>query len=391
MKIINNLDATDYGSNLYRSTAQITNGETTIERIMYFQAENLYENAIDVISLEVFPQKNSAHPLNASFKYYGNATVEPVDSEGKYWKAVLQYSTSNPNATDINGNKVTSDTEPWKLLPDNISFTYPETTVPFDLAYNDKGELAVPVANSAGDAIPASRNVCSPQMTFTFAVKNWDVNNSIKYGDTINSSSINVCGLTIPSGAGLLRPPEASYITVYEDGSDKIKWQYYSVSVTIVFDIHGVLFLRKFLNVGDRAKFKSFDLSDDPLLKDAGVSGSITACETPSQICSFRKNTKMIVAGKNYYQPLGDVVTCSWTQYLAAREKYLNASSVLMEKGLMNSTYELQCEQEKSMPLDKDGYIDSSAIESKQYLKKEFNAYPKKSWASLNLPKKGLK
>ena len=293
MKIINNLPADDNGANLFRTTAQIVNGETTIERIMYFESTRPYEDAISVTSLSVFPQKNSAHPNHASFKYYGNATVEPVDQNGKYWRAVLQYSTSNPNATDVNGNKVTSDTEPWKLLPDNISFTYPETTVPFDLAYNDKGELAIPVANSAGDAISAARNVCSPQMTFTFAVKNWDVNNSIKYGDTINSDAIKVCGLTIPSGTGLLRPPEASYITVYEDGSDKIKWQYYSVSVTIVFDIHGILFTRRFLNVGDRAKFKSFDLSDDPLLKDAGVSGSITACETPSQICSFRKNTKI--------------------------------------------------------------------------------------------------
>lgn len=378
-------------SNQFHTTATINNGDATIDRIIYFESDGKDEDAVTITSLATFPQKYSAHPKHPNYKYYGNATIDPVDSTGRYWKAVLQYSTSNPNATTSSGGKVTSDTPPWDLLPDNISFTNPETTVPFDLAYDDKGELVIPVANSAGDIIPAVKSVCNSQMSFTFATKRWDENNAIEYGNTLNSSSIKICGIKLKKGQGLLKPPEASYLTVYEENSDKIKWQYWSVNVTIVFDIHETIFVRKFLNVGDRAKFKEISLTDDPVMRDSGLAVTIPETDNLSQICRFRKSKKFTVAGKSVYLPVGEIVFCSWEQYIAARQAYLDASSTLVNNGTLDSLYELQCEQEKQMPLDKDGYIDLSALETKKYLTKEFQVYPAKSWSSLNFPSKGIK
>lgn len=391
MKIIKNLPADSMAANLYRGTAQITDGDIAIERTMYFESTTDGEDAVDVTSLAVFPKKNSAHPLHPNFKYYGNATVEPVDKNGKYWKAVLQYTTSNPNATDSSGKPITSETAPWDLRPDNISFSYPEVTLPFELAYNTKGYLKVPVVNTAGDMIPASRTVSNMQMSFTFATKSWDYSKGIDYGDTINSQSIKICGITLGAGSALMKPPDASYITVYEDGSDKIKWQYWSVNVTIVIDLHDILLKRTFLNVGNRARFSSLDISSDPMLRDAGVSGVIPATPNASQICRFRKTEKQTVGGKDFYAPIGqDIIYCSWEQYIAAREKYLNASSVLMQSGKMDSLYELQCEQEQQMPLDQGGYIDTAGIASGEYYNLTFNQYPEKSWKNLNLPSKGI-
>lgn len=190
--------------------------------------------------------------------------------------ADLEYSTTDPNATDEDGGAVTSETKPWKLRPDNIQFTYPEITLPFEESYNAKGELrdnrgnpVLPVQNSAGDKIPLERTIRNMQMSFTFATQNWDINNAIIYGNTINSNEITVCGLKIPKNKGLLLPPECSYITVYEDGSNRIKWQYWSVTINIQIEKSGLLLCRQVHDIGDRAKFKELDLSEDAMLKYA--------------------------------------------------------------------------------------------------------------------------
>lgn len=388
MKILNNLSAIDTSSNLYRSTAQITDGKATFERTMYFESTKSGEDAVDVMSVKGFPQKYSAHPNKPNYTYYGNGTVEPIDSEGKYWKAVLQYSTNNPNSsgTSISGKPVTADTPPWDLKPDNISFTYPETTIPFELAYDKNGELTVPVRNTAGDKIPATRSACNVQMSFTFATKSWNINNAMTYGNTINATAIKVCGFSLPAEFGLLRPPEASYITVYEDGSNVVKWQYWSVTVTILFDYQNNLLKRKFLNVGDRARFLFLSLSDDPLVKRADVSRYISSSSTPSQICRFNKTQEQRIGGKLYFYPGGETVFCSWQQYVEARQRYIAASSILMSKGEMDSIYELQCEQEKQMPLSPNGYLDEDAVKNGRYNTVSFIQYPAKSWKKLNLP-----
>lgn len=393
MKIINSLPVDDYGANQFYTTVQINGGEATIERIMYFEQENPGEDGADISSLDVFPKRYAAHPRHPNFKYYGNASIEPVDQRGKYWKASLQYSTSSSSyssSSDKNGKKINSETPPWDLLPDNISFSYPEVTIPFEMAYNEKGKLEKPVLNSAGDIIPATRSVYNLQMSFNFAAKKWDENNGIDYGDTVNSSPISVCGIKIKKGQGLLKPPEATFVTVYQEGTTQIKWQYWNVNVTIVFDLNESIFERKFLNVGDRAKFNGFHLADD-LLEDANAEITLKKSDNPSQICRFRKTVKSTGGGTTRYNPVGDIVFCSWEQFIAAREAYLVASKKLMDQGKITSLYELQCEQERQMPLDEYGFIDNEAIENKKYRTVSFSAYPKKSWSSLNLPSKGVK
>jgi hypothetical protein len=389
MHILNHKHEESPESNLFRGTARITDGDVVIERVMYFESDNNNEDGATISSLDIFPQKYSIHPIHPNFKYYGNATIEPIDSDGKYWRAVLEYSTGTPNAKDTDGDEVTSDTPPWKLLPDNISFTYPETTLPFEFAYDEKGNLSVPVRNTAGDQIPATMNTRNLQLSFTFNTKSWDPGDAIEYGNTINSSSITVCGYKIRKRRALLYPPEANFITVYQDGTNKIKWQYWSVNVTILFDLNGNILNRIFLNVGNRAKFKELSLADDSLLRDAGVPATFSGTNKASQICSFRKTIRSITGEKNTYLPLGGLVFCSWEQYIAIRQAYLDASARLANR--ISSTYELQCEQEQSIPLDSKGYIDMVAVNGGEYESLYFSAYSEKSWKSLNLPTKGVK
>lgn len=387
-------------SNLFRTSANISGGVTTISRVMYFESDNMNEDAVDITSLPEFPVKYAAHPLHPQFKYYGNATIEPFGSQSKKWRATLEYSTSSTSSssTDADGNKINSETPPWKLKPDNITFTYPEITIPFKMAFNKKGNCNIPVVNTAGDALTATRSVYHTKLSFSFATQNWNTNDALTYSNSINSNSTTICGIKFPKNTALLLPPEATYVTVYQDGSDKIKWQYWNVSVNIMIDMSKNIFVRKLLNIGDRAKFTSLYLEKDDLLSDANIHTVFPPTNVASQICSFRLTKRVDQGnGKIGYEPLGDLVFCSWEQYLAIRRAYINASLSPKLKDKITGIYQLQCEQQSQMPLNKGGYLLTSAImghpdynPETEYLEREFDQYPSKSWNKLNLPKVGV-
>lgn len=405
----NGLGGADHDeSNFTRTEASVNNGVATIHRKMYFEADSVAEDSVDVLALAEFPTKHSAHPNHPSYKYYGNASIAPTSTRSKVWVADLEYSTTDPNATDSDGASVTSETKPWKLRPDNIAFTYPEVIVPFRESYdslgrmyNKDGNAILPVKNSAGDMIAAERSVRNIQMSFTFATLNWDINNAIEYGNSINAEEITICGLTIPAGKALLLPPECSYITVYEDNSTSIKWQYWSVNIVIQIDKTSLLLNRKMLDVGDRAKFPVLDLFGDALLAAAGADTSFIETLNASQICHFRKTIAYDIPGekdKKKYIPNGELVFCSWGQFISARQLYYEASMELVKSKKMNDIYELQCEQDTQMPLDGSGYLYKNAIEGTPeyvsgtpYMTLTFREYPEMRWDSLNLPKKGIK
>lgn len=390
-------------SQFTRLSASVSNGEATIHRYIFFEAESASEDAADILGMESFPQKNSAHPRHPSYKYYGNAQISPVSNSKKYWMADLEYSSSNPNAKDSDGNTVTKDTKPWKLKPTDIGFSYPETTMAFTAAYNSSGKkydkdgnVLVPVVNSAGDPYSVETSTRDLQMSFTFASKDWDPGYAIKYANTINAEEIKVVGVRIPAGCGMLMPPECSYITVYEENSTRVKWQYWNVTINILLNYSGTRLNRRLLDVGDRARFPAITLSGDAMLTDAGKSGSILkATPMASQICHFRLMDK---SGKDYVPSADKIIFCSWDQYLQARKIYHDASVILKNKGLMSNLYELQCEQDTQMPLASDGTLLLGAIQGTQenknnpkpYRTKVFREFPQIDWKPLDLPKKGI-
>lgn len=408
---------TDADSIRLNSGSSMQDGVVTITKKLYFRVPDGQDpraySDLDVYGHPNFPQMYSAMPEDPRYKFYGNASVKHDLDDGHFFTAELEYTTEDPNATDSDGNPVTSETKPWELRPDNIEFSYPEVNVRFEASYNSTGKLyektgrdssgntvytpVLPVANSAGDPFTAERTVNYIQMSFTFATRNWDVMNAIKYGNSINSKDITVCGLQIPAGQALLMPPECSYITVYEDNSSRVKWEYWSVRIVIKIDVNDVFLLQKILNVGDRAFFDEISFWDD----------LVGECYLPpedgvGQICRFRTFVAdSLNDGKYSYSQTGGVVFCSWNQFLAFRGKALAASAELSspassEYGFyVGGIVDPQCEQLTQMPLVATGrwrgYLDVDAIINQNYSSLEFRSYPYKSWSGLNLPKKGMK
>ena len=372
------------------SGSTMENGVVKIRKQLHFRVPNGQDprkySDLDVFSHPLFPQKESALSADPRYKFYGNASVTHELDDGHYFTADLEYSTENPNATDINGNSVTSNTPPWDLLPTEINFTYPEVRIPFQMAYDDKGNLTVPVVNSAGDPIPLETTIRDTRMSFTFATRRWNVDNAITYGNTLNASTVKVCGLSIPKEKGLLLPPECSYITVYEDNSSRIKWQYWNVRINILFDSSGLLFNRKVLDIGNRAFFEEIPISKDPIVGDI----TLPAVTKPEQICAFRLFNKITDdSGEYKFIQTGDRIFASWSQFIAFRQAAVAKSMSLSknDKKYTSGIVDPQCEQLQRMFL-RDGYMIDPDEDKKESL--SFREYPSTSWSAMDLPKKGL-
>lgn len=389
-----------------RISASISEGEATIKRRIIFEADNIDEDAADIMSLAVFPQKNSSHPRHPNFIYRGNCTISPVSDRSKHWIAELDYINSNSNKKDQDGNTVTEDTQPWKLLPESVSIAPEEETVPFVAGYSDRGNLfdesgnfLHPVTNSAGDPIKAEKVSLNRVLSFSYSLKAnaWQPEFSM-YQGSINSSAIKIAGYSIPAKTAIIQSLSPEFITVYDDDGRSVKWQYWKIAVSIRIDENQSTILRKFLDIGNRAKFSEISLAGDALLGDAEMdSAMINACPYPTQICRFRKTKNIGTDESPMYAPIGDVVFCGWDQFLVVIRRYQRASQILMrkKKPLLTEVYQPECEQLEQMPLN-NGYLHTvqktgGVTEiSTSYRTLEFRDHPIKNWSSLNFPKKGV-
>lgn len=380
------------------SGSSMQDGTITIIKKLYFRVppgENPRQYSdLDVYSHPNFPQKYSALSQDARYRFYGNANISHERDDSRFFTAELEYSTSaDASSSDANGEPVTAQTPPWNLLPDNISFSYPERQIPFQAAYNSSGQqynaagkVLIPVQNSAGTPFVAQTTARDMEISFTFATKNWNINHAINYGNTINASEIKICGITIPARRGLLRPPECEFITTYDDNTGEIKWQYWNVKVTILISFSPDGFAKRVLNIGDEAFFRELKYDDKTTIPG-------TKPGERSRICSFRKYQKATTggaAGEYSYYPTGDIVFCSYDQFLAYRQMIIAESFALRDrdKKYIGGILDPQCEQLSQMPLTTEGYLDEDAIKTKQYGSLTFLEYPTKSWKSLNFPQK---
>lgn len=420
---------TDNNGQPYRGTAMhetnytmnevtLRDGEATIQRQILFESDAPFESGADVLNVTGFPEKYSAHPLYPQYKYYGNGRIYPSADRSKIWIADLEYSTTDTSGTDTDGGRITADTPPWKLFPDNIQFTYPEFKIPFRAAYDDKGKMydptgkkiLKPVVNSAGDIIAAERTLRNIQMSFTFSVKkdDWKIKNGLDYGNTINQNTENVCGFAIPAGRGMMMPPEANFVTVYHDGSSRIKWQYWSINVTIMIDMTGLTLDRRFLDVGNRAIFDDLDLKDDAFLAFAKtkygsqIKTTFTRSQKPGQIGHFRltrqvgSGTKIDGVTRHTFLPDGKIIFCSFDQFIQIREMYVTASLNFQNdeknKKLRVNYYEPQWTQDSNIPLH-EGKVYTKAIPGMEdyvngtyYDELTFREFARLNWKNLNLP-----
>lgn len=111
------------------------------------------------------------------------------------------------------------------------------------------------------------------------------------------------------------------------------------------------------------------------MYKDKLVVDEITfpGSSSPSQICKFRKYIKTELANGEYnFAQYGDIVYCSWDQFVAFRGEAIAYSSLFQKTDAKytGGIVDPQCEQLTKMPLiadgDQKGQLDINAIISKR-------------------------
>lgn len=464
------------GQQYINSGSQMSDGIVTISRKLYFvvpkgEDPRLYTD-IDVYNSSFFPDKFSALAEDARFWFTGNASISRDIADSHYFTADLQYQCGSSGSydyssegdeadTDIDGRKIDADTKPWKLRPTEINFSTQSRQVPMTAAwtqdakkYRDSDTISdekykellekygeggveagvfpprtvkpsVPIVNSAGDRILYQEEKNCLQMSFTYNVEytKWNKSHILDYGNTVNSAGLTVCGFKIKKGTALLRPPSATLVKTLKPGTNKVKWKYWRISVSLLIDPTREVFYARMLNVGDRAMWGEESINEedgDELVNYiCAKSSSIVGPTLPkygkkflkSRICKIRLSKYATTEnGLRVYVPTGKEKIISWDFYLALRHWFFSYTGAHIGKDgkSVNDTgiqrYDLQCEQLTQIPLRglefyKDhtesekgtevyGGVDEDAIEKKDYHYLDFLKYPSMNWAGLNLPAK---
>lgn len=393
----------------------ISGGVLTVTKTLVFKvpdgANPRAYNAMDVFYSEYFPQIYSVLAEDARMHYTGDAEITHWCDDGRYITVDLTYTSQDIRInhdgrdedynTDTDGRRVSADTPPWKLKPQEIRFTTVGKEMPTICAYNSKGELfdrngrAVnPVVSTAGEPFKVMGEYLRPQMSFTYYVKSdkWKAGKGMAYANSINSKDITVCGTPIYEGTGLLLPIQATKMVTYESDSTKVKWRYWKLDVTIACDPGQMTFSKTVLNVGDRAYFPvvnnlvNIDWFYYKLGQNDMSKAIIPATPYPEQIVTFHPfvqsgtdpNTGKVITVPN----VNSMVWCGWQQFLIYRNCVINAA-----RQFNANIPDPQCEQQHDIPLDINGFVDFNAINTKNYLLRRFWNYRRLSWGSIGLPK----
>jgi len=456
------------------SGSNMQNGVVTITKYLYFKVPHGEDprryNDLDVLGHTAFPQMYSRMSEDPRYVFYGNARIEHSNDDGHYFTASIEYSTRNPNATDDEGEPVTPDTKPWKLKPDNISLSFTDVTTSFQYAYNpeevykfdsvtnkpligiygsnetvprnethiaegamdsidieeaylnDFCRAKFPVCNTAHDPFRLEKTIHNLEIKFSYALQtnDWNINNGIYFGDSINAEEIKVIGITIPAKCGILYPMQADYVNVYKDNGT-FDYGYWNIQIRIVLDLSGTLRFRRVLNLGDRAKFppmvivrtgggvpegwpeNTIVVQDEMMdLVPSAIQSyvPIHSCPTPEQIVKVYPLKKILNVSTNTYTfyQTGNPVYMAWSQYISYRNWAIQISSALAKKTNVSPSYDgevidLQCEQLTQMPLDYDGTLDMNNVifgGTHKTLIRNFLEYRIVDWSDLKLPAKGI-
>lgn len=186
------------------------------------------DTMVDCINSSVMPDYNDCHPVYTAFYVTDIGDVQ-VHSDSE-WYVEVTYS-NKIEAID----KISKETEPWNLPPQNVSITTFDKEIPMKMYWNLKRKKFEPLLNSAGVPITATKTVTVGTLSFTMNVKKKSSLPVLNYSYTYNAETETVCNIKIPPLCGKLLPFGAKLHTVTDSNTGKTKYEYYSIDVTIQY------------------------------------------------------------------------------------------------------------------------------------------------------------
>jgi hypothetical protein len=338
----------------------------TRTRVKVIEGSNFEE----IFNSGLLPERGSSHPENTRFRL-DSASCEIIGNADRriqvLWSGTYVTRGSGGGAISSGGSETVDDTpksklDPWDLGAQNLNVATYQVSQVLRKAYNMDGEYdEVDVVNSAKVPLTVNGAKWGREITFTFCKRDhYDTRDFSE--PIINERSVEVAGIKIKAGDGLLFPFSRKHVTDRDDYGNKIR-DYYEYSVRI----------RAF------AKEWEYHLLDmGTLIRDA--KGDL-------------QNIYRYKAWENGYSDVDKAAT-PWTyggisDVLAAKKVYAGILQNDNKNGLeyWNKYQELPYEAvTEPLPLNESGGLDLEAMKSGKYRKINVTQYQMGSWSSFGMP-----
>lgn len=184
------------------------------------------DTMVDAINSVYMPKWNDCHPVYTAFFVTDIGDVEVFSDDT--FKIEVTYS----NKVD-SSEPVSAETEPWNLPPQDVNISTFDKEIAMTKYWdNDKMKWRT-LLNSAGVRISATKVVTVAQLSFTMNVKKKSSVPQLNAAYLYNAYPETVCGIYIPKHCGKLLPFNATLHSVTDSSTGKIKYEYWSVAVTV--------------------------------------------------------------------------------------------------------------------------------------------------------------
>lgn len=221
-------------------------GKRSFTRKILFSKENT-DPIPSLMESDLFPSYGDAHPNHSDWYVSETPTVEP-HSDSRFL-VTAKYSREE---SGMDGSLGGSSVLPWEMPPQNVNVSFFEHTVPMTVMYSKNGDN-IPVANTAGCAIAATKNVSIMQISFEYNLEHkTGTFPTLAAEAIINRDPVRILSYDIPSTCGKLMPM-SSVLNTVKKNNGTIKYQYNTIKATIQVKLDG--WKRELLNVGTLANW----------------------------------------------------------------------------------------------------------------------------------------
>jgi len=292
------------GYNPEVSLSQDDNGYK-ITRTYYVENDDFSDGMeYRIVNLEGIPQKGDNYPDAEMNLPVISRKAEPYNNdEGGdyiYWKVTVEYGA--PSDDDNGGQSGRWSTD---LRFSSRSQQY---EVPFETAYDDKGELTIPVESTTFEPlVGVSKYDAKTLLEVSYNVSNFNVSSTPIYTNSINASNVSIAGVRVQKEKGRIIDINSTLST------DAIGNKYYAMSIAIevVEGDHKISPMnRGFMRLFPGSE--SFEFIKKKLLatKENGTDIGDERIDEPAKL---DKDSNVITGDTAYYIPFNAYPSLSWS------------------------------------------------------------------------------
>lgn len=208
-------------------------GNISTNKTLIYLADDA-DSSVLVSRESEIPLLGTAHQDDITLKLT-DISISPPESGDKIKKHRYSVVLTYTRTVDFSTNPIQDNTiAPWRMSPYNISVSPIEKTVPFVKAYATAGASSptLPVINPVGDAYEAETIQQSALLRVSYNRQSFSSSWVKTYTGSVNSGSITVAGVNVPSRQGIMKALTGTYLT-QPDETGALRYRFWRIDVEI--------------------------------------------------------------------------------------------------------------------------------------------------------------